>query len=124
MAMISRYYEEGGLEETNAYHVNCWAEGATEPPEKVDVLAMIDIVGGIILEDSNKKGFSNFSTYEYLFLTAKDQFMGGWWTAPYDADEILWKLNPKQEIEGCVLDTSCEAGERCAWWPDQNNKRC
>ena len=61
---------------------------------------MMDIVGGIILEDST----TNFSTYEHLFLTAKDQFMGGWWTATYEErpgsflvnnDLTLWKLNPK-----------------------------
>jgi len=65
-----------------------------------------------------------------LFLTAKDQFMGGWWTSEAIMlgdgiwDDVKWVLSPKLEIEECVLDTDCATGQRCAWWPDQNNKRC
>lgn len=58
-------------------------------------------------------------------MTAKDQFMAGWWTSKLnELGARVWKLTEKTEIEKCVLDTDCSAGERCAWWPDQNNKRC
>ena len=51
--------------------------------------------------------------------------MGGWWTSKLnELGARVWKLTEKTEIEKCVLDTDCSAGERCAWWPDQNNKRC
>jgi len=60
-----------------------------------------------------------------LFLTAKDQFMGGYWRSEESiSGEVKWYLTPKLEIEECVLDTDCATGQRCAWWPDQNNKRC
>ena len=68
------------IEDTNAFHVNCYIGESTEAPARVDILAMIDVIGGIILEDST----TNFSTYTDLILTAKDGFMGGWWTAEWD----------------------------------------
>lgn len=74
-------------EETNTYHVNCWVGESTEAPPRVDARAMMDIVGNTILENVTVE--NNFSTYPMLFLTAKDQFMGGWWTsAEYNSGNV------------------------------------
>jgi len=85
--------------EKNTYHVNCWADEATEAPTRIDAPAMLDAVGDVILENGtaieggDAKKFSEFAN---LFLTAKDQFMGGWWTSELsDSGARLWKLNAK-----------------------------
>jgi len=35
----------------NTYHVNCWADEATEAPTRIDAPAMLDAVGDVILEN-------------------------------------------------------------------------
>ena len=55
-------------------------------PTRIDAPAMLDAVGDVILENGtaleggvgDPKKFSEFAN---IFLTAKDQFMGGWWTS-------------------------------------------
>lgn len=53
MASLSKDTVVDGVPTTekNTYHVNCWADEATEAPARVDALARMDIVGGVILED-------------------------------------------------------------------------